>query len=74
MWQQRIKELSSVESRELSSIRGFLEDHPAYNAVYPDSSGEIDSVLAVDGLTLEDLIDLTRSELQRLLMAATEAP
>jgi hypothetical protein len=67
LWKEKSKELSYFDSRELDRVRRFLEDHPAYKAVYAEASEKIESFLFPGRLTVEELIELTRAELEKSL-------
>jgi TIR domain-containing protein len=64
-WQGRSKDVSYFDSHSLDRVKRFLEEHSAYRAVSEEAKADIESILEPGALELEDLLELTRSELEK---------
>jgi hypothetical protein len=67
LWQDKSKEVSYFERRDLDRVRLFLEEHASYQQLTEEDRQQIESFLHPGNLMVEDLIDLTRGELEQSL-------
>jgi hypothetical protein len=62
-WEVRCSQIAFFESVDLNGLRRFLEEHPSYSKVYDADSARIEALLRADGLRVDDLVEVTRTEL-----------
>lgn len=62
-WKEKSKSLACFREEDLARLRDFLEEHPEYGRLSADEKITIESLMHQGDLSLDDLVDLIRTQL-----------
>jgi hypothetical protein len=63
LWEDKRKELACFRSDELDRLQSFLQGHPAFQDMYAEEKTTIDAFLRPGVLSLDELIEMTGTQL-----------
>ena len=72
-WREQVPGISYFHRSDVDRVRQFIENHPAYPRLDPDTRNEFDAALAVSELTIERLTVSTRDRLTGYLEEGLDA-